>query len=177
MGEILIAGMASMLICIFLGPKFIEYLRVREFGQHIREDGPQEHHAKAGTPTMGGLIIFAAICVPYLVLSDRDAQSMAVFLVAIGCATIGFADDFIKIVKRRSLGLSARWKLLLQVFLALGLWWVARHEVGLEPVLEFRIGDASLELGPVLYFVLVFLVIAGATNVVNLTDGLDGLAA
>ena len=82
MGEILIAGMASMLICIFLGPKFIEYLRVREFGQHIREDGPQEHHAKAGTPTMGGLIIFAAICVPYLVLSERDASSLAVFGVA-----------------------------------------------------------------------------------------------
>ena len=177
MGEVLIAGMAAMLICIFLGPKFIEYLRVKEFGQHIREDGPQEHHAKAGTPTMGGLIIFASICVPYLVLSDLDAQSLAVFGVAIGCAAIGFADDFIKIVKRRSLGLSARWKLLLQVFLALGLWWVARHEVGLEPMLYFRIGDASLELGPVLYFVLVFLVIAGTSNGVNLTDGLDGLAA
>ena len=84
MGEVLIAGMAAMLICIFLGPKFIEYLRVKEFGQHIREDGPQEHHTKAGTPTMGGLIVFASICVPYLVLSDRDAQSMAVLGVAIG---------------------------------------------------------------------------------------------
>ena len=119
MGEVLIAGMAAMLICIFLGPKFIEYLRVKEFGQHIREDGPQEHHAKAGTPTMGGLIVFASICVPYLVLSDRDAQSLAVFGVAMGCAAIGFADDFIKIVKRRSLGLSARWKILFQIFLAL----------------------------------------------------------
>ncbi|HWM54499.1 MAG TPA: phospho-N-acetylmuramoyl-pentapeptide-transferase, partial [Solirubrobacterales bacterium] len=177
MGEVLIAGMAAMLICIFLGPKFIEYLRVKEFGQHIREDGPQEHHAKAGTPTMGGLIVFASICVPYLVLSDRDSQSLAVFAVALGCAGIGFADDFIKIVKRRSLGLSARYKLLFQVFLALGLWWVARHEVGLEPILFFRIGDASIDLGPVLYFVLVFLVIAGTSNGVNLTDGLDGLAA
>ena len=119
MGVVLIAGMASMLICIFLGPKFIEYLRVKEFGQHIREDGPQEHHAKAGTPTMGGLIVFASVCVPYLVLSDRDAQSLAVLGVAIGCAAIGFADDFIKIVKRRSLGLSARWKLLCQLILAL----------------------------------------------------------
>ena len=126
---------------------------------------------------MGGLIIFASICVPYLVLSDRDAQSLAVFGVAIGCAAIGFADDFIKIVKRRSLGLSARWKIFFQVFLALGLWWVARHEVGLEPILYFRIGDASIDLGPVLYFVLVFLVIAGTSNGVNLTDGLDGLAA
>ncbi|HSK51084.1 MAG TPA: phospho-N-acetylmuramoyl-pentapeptide-transferase, partial [Solirubrobacterales bacterium] len=177
MGEILIAGMAAMLICIFLGPKFIEYLRVREFGQHIREEGPQEHHAKAGTPTMGGLIVFASICVPYLVLSDRDPESLTVFGVALGCAGLGFADDFIKIVKRRSLGLSARYKILGQVGLALVLWWVARHEVGLEPILYFRIGDASVDLGPVLYFVLVFLVLSGFSNGVNLSDGLDGLAA
>ncbi len=177
MGEVLIAGMAAMLITIFLGPKFIEYLRVREFGQHIREDGPQEHHAKAGTPTMGGLIIFVSICVPYLVLSERDAQSLTVFGVALGCAAIGFADDYIKIIKRRSLGLSARWKILGQIILALILWWVARHEVGLEPVLYFRIGGGSLDLGPVLYFVLVFLVLSGTSNGVNLTDGLDGLAA
>ena len=108
LGEILIAGMAAMLICIFLGPKFIEYLRLREFGQQIREEGPQEHHEKAGTPTMGGLIIFTAISVPYLVLSDRDTQSLAVFGVALGCAAIGFIDDYLKIIPRRSLGLSAR---------------------------------------------------------------------
>ena len=176
-GQVLIAGMAAMLICIFLGPKFIEYLRVKEFGQHIREEGPEEHHAKAGTPTMGGLIVFASICVPYLVLSDRDVQSMSVFVVALGCAGLGFIDDFIKIVKRRSLGLNARYKLMVQVVFALFLWWIARHEVGLEPTLFFRIGDASVDLGPVLYFVLVFLVIAGTSNGVNLTDGLDGLAA
>ena len=108
LGEILIAGMAAMLICIFLGPKFIEYLRLKEFGQHIREEGPEEHHEKAGTPTMGGLLIFAAIAVPYLVLSDRDTQSLAVFGVALGCAAIGFVDDFLKIVRRRSLGLCRR---------------------------------------------------------------------
>ena len=94
-----------MLITIFLGPKFIEFLRAREFGQQIREEGPQEHHAKAGTPTMGGLIIFLAIAVPYLVLSERDTQSLAVFGVALGAAALGFADDFIKVTKRRSLGL------------------------------------------------------------------------
>ena len=114
LGEILIAGMAAMLICIFLGPRFIEYLRLKEFGQHIREEGPEEHHEKAGTPTMGGLIVFTAIAIPYLVLSDRDTQSLAVFGVALGCAAIGFADDFLKIVRHRSLGLSARYKLLLQ---------------------------------------------------------------
>jgi phospho-N-acetylmuramoyl-pentapeptide-transferase len=177
MGQILIGGMGAMLICIFLGPKFIEYLRYREFGQHIREEGPADHHAKAGTPTMGGLIIFLSICVPFLVLSDRDVQSMAVFGVALACAGLGFVDDYIKIVKRRSLGLSARYKLLFQLGLALALWWVARHEVGLQPTIYFRIGHFSLDIGPVAYFVLVFLVLAGFSNGVNLTDGLDGLAA
>ncbi|MGH2954619.1 MAG: phospho-N-acetylmuramoyl-pentapeptide-transferase [Solirubrobacterales bacterium] len=176
-GEVLIAGMAAMLITIFLGPRFIEFLRVKEFGQQIREEGPEEHHAKAGTPTMGGLIVFLAIAVPYLVLSDRDTQSLAVFGVALGCAALGFADDFIKISKRRSLGLSARWKLLVQIALALGLWWVAYDEVGLDPTLELRIFDAEIYIGPVIYLLFTYLVIAGASNAVNLTDGLDGLAA
>src|SRR4029453_11402182 len=97
-GQILIAGIAAMLITIFLGPKFIEKLREREFGQQIREEGPEGHHSKAGTPTMGGLIIFAAIAIPYLVLSDRDTESLCVFGVALGSAAIGFADDYIKII-------------------------------------------------------------------------------
>ena len=177
LGEILIAGMAAMLICIFLGPRFIEYLRLKEFGQHIREEGPEEHHEKAGTPTMGGLIVFTAIAIPYLVLSDRDTASLAVFGVALGCAAIGFADDFLKIVRRRSLGLSARYKLILQAGLALGLWYVARHEVGLESSLELRISDASLNIPDFVYPIVIFLVIAGSSNAVNLTDGLDGLAA
>ena len=177
LGEILIAGMAAMLICIFLGPKFIEYLRLREFGQQIREEGPEEHHEKAGTPTMGGLIIFTAISIPYLVLSDRSTASLAVFGVAIGCALIGFVDDFLKITRRRSLGLSARYKLLFQAALALGLWYVARHSVGLDSSLELRISDASLNIPDWLYPIVIFLVIAGSANAVNLTDGLDGLAA
>jgi phospho-N-acetylmuramoyl-pentapeptide-transferase len=177
LGEILISGMAAMLICIFLGPKFIEYLRLREFGQQIREEGPEEHHEKAGTPTMGGLIIFTAISIPYLVLSDRSTSSLAVFGVAVGCAAIGFADDFLKITRRRSLGLSARYKLVFQAALAAGLWYVARHSVGLESSLELRISDASLDIPDWLYPVVIFLVIAGSSNAVNLTDGLDGLAA
>jgi phospho-N-acetylmuramoyl-pentapeptide-transferase len=177
LGEILIAGMAAMLICIFLGPRFIEYLRLREFGQQIREEGPEEHHEKAGTPTMGGLLIFTAISVPYLVLSDRDTQSLAVFGVALGCAAIGFIDDYLKITRRRSLGLSARYKLLLQLGLAIGLWYVARHSVGLDSALELRISHASLNIPDGLYPLVIFLVIAGSSNAVNLTDGLDGLAA
>jgi phospho-N-acetylmuramoyl-pentapeptide-transferase len=176
-GEVLIAGMAAMLITIFLGPKFIDFLRVREFGQQIREEGPEGHHAKAGTPTMGGLIIFLAIAVPYLVLSKRDTASLAVFGVALGCALLGFADDFIKISKRRSLGLGARYKLLGQIAIALALWWIAYDTLGLKPALDLHISDSSIYVGPVLYFLFVFLVVAGASNAVNLTDGLDGLAA
>jgi phospho-N-acetylmuramoyl-pentapeptide-transferase len=177
LGEVLIAGMGAMLICIFLGPAFIDYLRLKEFGQHIREEGPEEHHEKAGTPTMGGLIIFTAISVPYLVLSDRDTQSLAVFGVALGCAALGFADDIVKLTKRRSLGISARWKLAWQLLLSLGLWYLALYEVDLPSVIDLRISDAQIDIPDVAYLVLVFLAVAGASNAVNLTDGLDGLAA
>ncbi len=91
MGEVLIGGTASLLICIFLSPKFIEFLRRREFGQQIREEGPQEHHAKAGTPTMGGIIIFTAIAVPFL-LADRTSTprvASASMGVALACAALG----------------------------------------------------------------------------------------
>jgi phospho-N-acetylmuramoyl-pentapeptide-transferase len=176
-GEVLIAGMAAMLITIFLGPRFIEVLRNREFGQQIREEGPQGHHEKAGTPTMGGLIIFTAIAVPYLVLSERDTESLAVFVVAIGSAALGFADDWIKIVKRRSLGLAARYKIVGQIALSFVLWWFAFQEVGLDPSLRIHTWDVDIYLGPALYLILTFIVLAGASNGVNLTDGLDGLAA
>ena len=76
MGRILFGGTAALLICIFLSPKFIEFLREREFGQHIREDGPKGHHLKAGTPTMGGLILFLAVSVPFLILTDYDWRSI-----------------------------------------------------------------------------------------------------
>jgi phospho-N-acetylmuramoyl-pentapeptide-transferase len=176
LGEILIAGLASLLISIFLGPKYIQFLRQREFGQHIREEGPEAHHlTKAGTPTMGGLVIFTAIAIPYLILSERDAASLAVFGAALASAAIGFADDWLKIVKARSLGLSARTKLFFQLLIAIGLWYLAAHTIGLGETLNLRIFDAEIDIGP-FYVVLVFLVLAGATNGVNLTDGLDGLA-
>ena len=89
MGEVLIAGTASLLMCIFLSPKFISFLREREFGQHIREEGPQEHHAKAGTPTMGGIIIFTAIAVPFLLLTEFTPRAIGVFGVALACALLG----------------------------------------------------------------------------------------
>jgi phospho-N-acetylmuramoyl-pentapeptide-transferase len=176
LGEIVMAGSASLLICMFLGPRFIDYLRLKEFGQQIREEGPAGHHGKAGTPTMGGLAILLSILVPFLILSDYRASSLAVLGTALAMAALGFADDMIKLRKRRSLGVSGRTKLLVQALTAIALWLVVTEYVNLNDTLRLRVVDLSVELGYV-YPVLIFLVLAGATNGVNLTDGLDGLAA
>jgi phospho-N-acetylmuramoyl-pentapeptide-transferase len=176
MGEVLIGGTAALLICIFLSPKFISFLRTREFGQHIREEGPQEHHAKAGTPTMGGIIIFAAVAVPFVLLTDRDPRAIGVLGVALACALLGFADDYTKIIRRRSLGLRGRTKLFVTVLIAVGLWLIATEWAGLPNTVNFRIIDAQIDLG-YLYPLFIYLVVAGTTSAVNLTDGLDGLAA
>jgi phospho-N-acetylmuramoyl-pentapeptide-transferase len=174
-GEVLIAGSAALLICVFLSPTFIAFMRRRQFGQHIREEGPAGHHSKAGTPTMGGVVIFVALSVPFLILSDYDWRAIGVLGVALGSALVGFADDYTKIVKRRSLGLRARTKLAAQIALSLFLWWVATEQAGLPDTLRLRSIDATIDLG-LLYPVLIYLVVAGTTNAVNLTDGLDGLA-
>ena len=178
LGEVLIGGMASLLICCFLGPKFIEYIRTKEFGQQIREEGPAGHHVKAGTPTMGGLIIFLAVTATFVILQapDYDWASTAVIGTALVCAALGFVDDWTKVSKKRSLGVRARTKIAVQAVIAIALWYVATQKVGLGSELRFRIFDASVNLG-FFYPVLIFLVLGGATNGVNLTDGLDGLAA
>jgi len=176
LGEVLIGGMASLLLCMFLGPRFIAFLRAREFGQHIREEGPKGHAGKAGTPTMGGLLIFLAVSVPFLILGQYDAASLAVYGAAVASAALGFLDDWSKISKKRSLGLSGRWKLLAQAAIAVALWWVATRYVGLSDSLNTRLFGVTIDLG-IFYPVLIFLVLAGSTNGVNLTDGLDGLAA
>jgi len=175
-GEILIGGVASLLICMFLGPEFISWLREREFGQHIREDGPEGHHEKAGTPTMGGIVIFVAVSVPFLILTDYRAVSLAVFGTALATAGLGLADDVAKVRKMRSLGVSGKTKLAVQALIAIALWLVATRYVGLSETLRLRVIDASVDLG-YFYPVLILLVLMGATNGVNLTDGLDGLAA
>ena len=176
LGEIVTGGAASLLICMFLGPRFIDYLRLKEFGQQIREEGPAGHHGKAGTPTMGGLVIFLAIAVPFLILSDYRTGSLAVLATALVMAGLGFADDMIKLRRRRSLGVSGRTKLLVQLLTAIALWVFVTESVGLNGELKLRVVDASVDLG-IAYPILIFLVLAGATNGVNLTDGLDGLAA
>jgi phospho-N-acetylmuramoyl-pentapeptide-transferase len=177
LGTILIAGMGSLFICMFLGPKFIEFLREREFGQQIREEGPAGHAAKAGTPTMGGLLIMVSVVVPFLILGQFNTETLAVVGTMLASAALGFADDWIKITHRRSLGVSGRVKLFVQLLIAIGLWYLVTHTgPHLTDTVRFRISNASVNIGYA-YPVLIFLVLAGATNGVNLTDGLDGLAA
>ena len=176
MGEVLIGGTAALLLCVFLSPKFIAFMHDRQFGQHIREEGPAGHHAKAGTPTMGGVILLLAIAVPFLILTDGDWRAVGVFGTLVACGALGFADDYVKIVKRRSLGLRGRTKLILTILISLALWWVATEQAGITTSVRLRFADASIDLG-FAFPILIYLVIAGSANAVNLTDGLDGLAA
>ena len=171
------AGVVAMILMLVIGPAFIRWLRVNEFGQNIREEGPEGHKTKEGTPTMGGMLIWLAVIVPFLIFSRFSVASIAVMICALGNAAIGFADDWIKIVRRRSLGLSARYKLLLQLALALFIGFVALHFVGLDTRVDVPFSDWKITLPVWVYYTVIFLTIAGFSNAVNLTDGLDGLAA
>src|SRR5947199_10118565 len=163
-----------MLISILAGPRFIAFLRQREYGQHIREEGPQSHVAKQGTPIMGGLLMIGVAAAAYLAFARYTVPAITVLFVTIACGAIGFIDDFIKLTHRRSLGLNARWKLLLLGAITVGVGIAARHQH--LPTNVYVPGLGHLELSWAWYGLL-FLVIAGAANGVNLTDGLDGLAA
>jgi phospho-N-acetylmuramoyl-pentapeptide-transferase len=174
MERVLAAGIFAMAISILAGPKFIEFLRRNEIGQEIRAEGPEWHRVKQGTPTMGGLLIVLSMIVPFLILSKYTQAGLTVFFVTLGCAAIGFADDWFKVRHRRSLGLNGRWKLLLLALITAGVGW-SSQDLGLSkdvyaPILDWRIG---LSFG---FYVLLFLIIAGAANGANLTDGIDGLA-
>jgi phospho-N-acetylmuramoyl-pentapeptide-transferase len=170
--DVLIATIVAMVISIVAGPRFISFLRLREYGQQIRAEGPAGHVAKQGTPTMGGLLILFAAAVPYLILTRYSTPALTVFFCMVGCGTIGFLDDFVKLTHRRSLGLNGRWKLLLLALIAGGVAYAARN---LSTDLYIPgIGGIPLSYA---WYPFLFLIIAGAANGVNLTDGIDGLAA
>ena len=106
MVPVLIAGLLAMVAAVVIGPQFIEVLRARNLGQQIRAEGPAAHVVKQGTPTMGGLLIIASAVFPFLALSQYTAESLTVLFVTLGCAAIGFGDDYLKLRRRHSLGLS-----------------------------------------------------------------------
>ena len=179
MPRVLIAAICAATLLIFLGPKFIAWLRAHEVGQFVRPAGliPDSHAEKQGTPTMGGLLILVATTLPFIILSSRSTEAMLVLFATLACGAIGFLDDWMKIVKKRSLGLSGRWRMVGLLAVSAVLVSVAVEVVGLPTALDVPVLNESFEIGTVAFYVLVFLVVAGAANAVNLTDGLDGLAA
>jgi len=171
--DILIAAIVAMVISIVAGPRFINFLRLREYGQQIREEGPAGHVVKQGTPTMGGLLFIFAAAIPYLILSNYSTPALTVFFCMVSCGAVGFLDDFIKLTHRRSLGLRARWKLLLLALITAVVGWVAHHR---EFSTDIYMPGFKIPLSWA-WFPFLFIIIAGAANGVNLTDGIDGLAA
>jgi len=171
------AVITAMLISMIVAPWFIRKVKQFQIRQYIREDGPASHHAKAGTPTMGGVFIILSVFGSILLWSDLTSVYVwVVVFVGLSFGLIGFADDFIKIRRRQNKGLSGRNKLILQfaVALAVGIFLYYYAEYDTKLVLPFFKG-VQVDLGPA-YILLVMLVIVGASNAVNLTDGLDGLA-
>jgi phospho-N-acetylmuramoyl-pentapeptide-transferase len=173
--HVLGAGVLAAFLTVLTGGAFIAFLRERSLGQNIREEGPPGHRVKQGTPTMGGLLILTMGAVSFLLFTERSAQALTVLVVTVACAGIGFVDDYAKIANRRSLGLAGRWKLALLVPISALLGYVAHHE-GLSTRLYVPLIDIHIDPGYG-WYVVVFLVLAGSTSAVNLTDGLDGLAA
>lgn len=174
------AVVTAILLALLLGPRFIATLRRLSVGQNIRDVGPQSHQVKAGTPTMGGLLILFTLVVPTLLWANLANLYVWIAIgVTVGFGAIGFLDDFLKVRRRRNLGLSPRAKLLLQVgvaTLAGSLLRVMPIEGAFAPTLTFPFfKELVLNLG-LLYVPFVVLVMVGASNAVNLTDGLDGLA-
>jgi phospho-N-acetylmuramoyl-pentapeptide-transferase len=175
MTRVLIAGLIALVVSIVVGPRFIDFLRDNEFGQHIRAEGPEHHTVKQGTPTMGGLMILFAATIGFLPVSHFRLQSLTVLFATLACGAIGFLDDFIKLTHRRSLGLHGRWKLLLLVGVTVVVAVVARH-LHLSTDVYVPIANVSIPFSYGWYAFL-FLIIAGASNGTNLADGVDGLAA
>lgn len=192
----LAASITAMLVALLLGPWMIRKLREMQIGQHIREEGPESHQKKAGTPTMGGLLIIISVVVPTLLFTNLTNPYVWVALFGLtGYGAIGFLDDWAKVRKGRNLGLTGKEKMGLQVALVLllGVWLLTLHSKGLystevnvpfiktwrpglliEPLLA---SPWTYPLAFVVFFGFLWLVVVGASNAVNLTDGLDGLAS
>jgi phospho-N-acetylmuramoyl-pentapeptide-transferase len=193
--RVALASLTALALGLILGPWMIGKLREWSFGQHIREEGPQSHYKKAGTPTMGGLLIVTSIVVPTLLWADLTNQYVWLALLGlIGFGAIGFVDDFAKVAKKRNLGLTGRQKMGLQVFCAMviGFFLLLLHAtqaystaVNVPFYKQFK-PDLLIEawtksawtypLAFIPFYIFIVIVMVGSSNAVNLTDGLDGLA-
>ncbi|WP_127166048.1 phospho-N-acetylmuramoyl-pentapeptide-transferase [Veillonella sp. CHU732] len=167
-------GLALVSTLVFgkIGIPLLQRLKAQ---QSIREDGPQAHLAKAGTPTMGGLFMMLALVITVCIVPPYSVTLWMLLFLTLGHGALGFSDDFIKAVKRRNLGLTAKQKLLGQAVLAVIFCYISIAYAALPTTLWIPLVDITIDLGYA-YYILAFIIILGTTNAVNLTDGLDGLA-
>lgn len=177
--RVILGILTALMLSLWLGPKVIVGLQRLQVGQTVRDDGPQSHLSKSGTPTMGGLLILMAIFVSVLLWADLSNRYVWVTLVVIGgFGIVGFIDDYRKVVRKDPAGLIARWKYFWQSVIAgtvaVYLFYTAGQDAETALLIPF-VKDVMPQLGA-LYILLAYFVIVGTSNAVNLTDGLDGLA-
>nr|WP_244944579.1 phospho-N-acetylmuramoyl-pentapeptide-transferase [Mitsuokella multacida] len=165
---------AGLVLCI--GPLLIPELHKLKFGQSIREEGPKSHQAKSGTPTMGGIMIILAIVVATVAAAPLTPAVLLALFITLGHFVLGFLDDYIKVVKKRNLGLKAKQKMLGQILIAIVTMIVGTRVLGIDTTIWIPIADVNVDIGIGYYFLVLF-VLVGTSNAVNLTDGLDGLAS
>lgn len=175
--EVISAIIISFVISVFLSPIIIPFLQKLKFGQYIREEGPKRHLAKRGTPTMGGLIILAAIVITSMIYIRTNKEIIPILFMTLGFGLIGFLDDYIKVVMKRNLGLKSWQKIILQIIVAvIFIYYLNNYtEISTTVLLPFTDG-LYLELKD-LYIPFILMVIIGTVNGANFTDGLDGLAS
>ncbi len=176
MGQMLLPFLIGLGTCLLLGPFLIPVLRRLKFGQSERTDGPQRHLQKQGTPTMGGVMFFFSLALGTVLAGGADSIGCYLLLTALGFGLIGFIDDFIKVKKHRSLGLTVMQKFVGQVGFAFLLAWGAMRGLHLSTEVVVPLFGWSVDFGW-LYLPFLMFLIVGTTNAVNLTDGLDGLAS
>lgn len=187
MKGIVFAGALSILLSFILTPTLIRILVKRGVGQMIRDDGPKTHHVKRGTPTMGGIVLILSTIIAYFASHlftgvGVTASAMLVIALIVGLGLIGLLDDWLKISRKQSLGLTARQKLFGQAVFAAGFAYTGlqfEDESGLAPISMYFSGvrDTSIKLGIFFVILWVIFLVLGSSNGVNLTDGLDGLAS
>ncbi|WP_210363731.1 phospho-N-acetylmuramoyl-pentapeptide-transferase [Bacillus sp. REN3] len=167
----------GFLITVLLSPVFIPFLRRLKFGQSIREEGPESHQKKSGTPTMGGIMILLSITITTLVMtgkfSEPTVETYLLLFVTLGFGLLGFMDDFIKVVMKRNLGLTSKQKLLGQIIISVIFYFIFKQS-DFSTEIEIPLIDYSIDLGWMYVFFIIFWMV-GFSNAVNLTDGLDGL--
>ena len=173
---LILGFVVSLVVGLALGPLVIKKLKEFHARQEEREEGPESHKYKAGTPTMGGILILFALTVSVLLFNGTEPYKLMALFLTLGNGLIGFADDSIKAVKKRNLGLTAKQKLAGQAVISVIFCIALKVFADMPTTVWIPFTDITVDLG-MAYYLFVFLIIVGATNAVNLTDGLDGLAA